>query len=332
MISFKKNKTDVFPRKIEKPIEIIEENRYFTEVPLIQPQETGLSDNYDNLLARFLGSEVNDNDENAFFSRLNENTKEKSPFLPVQTTKFLKEGLTGLLSEINQEEEKNNKSSIAREIFSLNNNNNNNNNINNIDPTNSNVINNSGNSEDLGGSNIRKKPGVSQQETLIENFMNLMNNAISSINQAIVKNIEKTHGDVIKKQEIIQNQSETNSENDDYQPPIINNYPMPYYNNPNNFDMMPMGFNQAVMPINPNNFLENLTFSSDASSKKSRPLTNSNSELLFKDNSHSEGQINNNNNENTNEDLWISDVFQNNHKENENNKDLELSEGEIRMP
>ena len=97
--------------------------------------------------------------------------------------------------------------------------------------------------------------------------------------------------------------------------------------------------NNGLTPINPNDFLQNITFSSDTSEEKSH-VVHSISEELFREQSHSEGQMSGvldrdsgpkRKRHEESQDLWISDVF--NPKENDHdNPNEDLSEGEVRLP
>ena len=200
--------------------------------------------------------------------------------------------------------------------------------------------------------------------------MNLMNNAITSINQAIVKNLEKVNNPQPPNPDPRSSSEVSEEDSQGFNRSPYDNIPVSQgmfnmglnplgmlgmvqrnnkgiFNNNNN-NMMTIMQNQgifqnlannnnnnnALTPINPNDFLQNITFSSENDEEKSGDM--SSEERIFREQSHSEGQMSGvgegglrkGKGEEESQDLWISDVF--NHKENE--KQEELSEGEVMLP
>lgn len=317
-----------------------------TEIPVIVQPQPQIAENYDHLLERFLGNNENIISE---VSRMNYDENKTLPNLPVGTVRILKEGLTGLLAEFEkdeEEEEKENrlkKTSIGRSIFSVDQKpfkqqSQNNNPAESQSNIHSPIQN---NSEELQNSNLKKKLFQNSQESLVENFMSLMNNAILSINQAILKNLSKVPNEQEPQRKVPSEKSRSSEDepSNSHIPNIFNNYPFqfnyPGIANYNAEGLMPMGFHQAMMPINPNNYLNNISFTSESRSEKSRNLSSNTSEILKtelksggnRENSLSEGQESGMNS-NQNEDLWISAVFNNKNSEEEE----DVSEGEIKLP
>ena len=173
---------------------------------------------------------------------------------------------------------------------------------------------------------LEKNELPQQGQVFIENFMNLLNNALTQINQNIVKNLEnpknEEKGNDQKNRKNQENSAENSAENEEdsnnsYKNPDFFDFPRISPNLMTNFSHFPQEIAKNLTPINPQKFFEEFDLSSEISKNQSEIKESEENE------SRSEGEITGI--------VKESKVFEETEENSEENDEIELSEGEIRL-